>query len=135
MNARLSLSDDGLVIVELEAKPIFMQQICEAQKSDDELQAKRVQCESNSNLEFQIESDGCLLFKGRICVPRNSKLVQKILYEAQNGTMSIHPGSNKMYNDLKKMYWWPGSLICQQVKAEHHVPSRLLQLVTIPEWK
>ena len=60
--------------------------------------------------------------------------------------MFVHPGSNKMYNDLKKMYWWPGMkrdifefvskcLICQQVKAEHQLPSRLLQPVTILEWK
>ncbi|KAA3466004.1 integrase [Gossypium australe] len=44
-----------------------------------------------------------MLFRGRICVPKNPKLVQKILNEAHNGTISIHPGSNKMYNDLKKI--------------------------------
>ncbi|KAA3470917.1 Gag protease polyprotein [Gossypium australe] len=81
---------------------------------------------------------------GRICVPRNSELVQKILHEAHIGTMYVYPGSNKMYNDLKKMYWWSGMkqdifefvskrLICQQVKVEHQVPSRLLQPVMIPE--
>ncbi|KAG8503369.1 hypothetical protein CXB51_001413 [Gossypium anomalum] len=45
---------------------------------------------------------------GTVCVPKSSKLVQKILKEAHDGNMSIHPGSNKMYNDLKKMYWWLG---------------------------
>ncbi|KAA3487584.1 integrase [Gossypium australe] len=81
-----------------------------------------------------------------ICFPKNSELVQKIFNEAHNGTMSVHPGSNKMYHDLKKMYWWLGMkrdisefvskcLICQQVKAGHQVPSGLLQPVTIPEWK
>ncbi|KAA3452486.1 DNA/RNA polymerases superfamily protein [Gossypium australe] len=51
-----------------------------------------------------------------------------------------------MYNDLRKFYWWPGMkrdisefvmrcLICQQVKAEHQVPSGLLQPVVVPEWK
>ncbi|KAG8503040.1 hypothetical protein CXB51_000842 [Gossypium anomalum] len=60
--------------------------------------------------------------------------------------MSLNPGSNKMYNDLRQMYWWSGikcdisefesrSLICQQVKVEHQVPSGLLQPVMIPEWK
>ncbi|KAG8483123.1 hypothetical protein CXB51_022045 [Gossypium anomalum] len=58
----------------------------------------------------------------------------------------VHPGSTKMYNDLKKLYWWPGMkrdisefltkcLICQQVKAEHQVPLGLLQPVMVPEWK
>ncbi|KAA3480890.1 integrase [Gossypium australe] len=88
MNIRLSFSDDGSIIVALKAKPIFLQQICEDEKSDDELQAKR--------------PDDCLLFRGRICVLKNSELVQRILYEAHNGTMSIHLDSNKMYNDLKK---------------------------------
>ncbi|KAA3484590.1 Gag protease polyprotein [Gossypium australe] len=51
-----------------------------------------------------------------------------------------------MYNDLKQFYWWHGMkrdisnfvlkcLVCQQVKAEHQVPSGLLQLIMIPEWK
>ncbi|KAA3483799.1 integrase [Gossypium australe] len=51
-----------------------------------------------------------------------------------------------MYNDLKKLYWWSGMkrdifefvtkcLICQQVKAEHQVPSGLLQPVMVPKWK
>ncbi|GJX54732.1 putative reverse transcriptase domain-containing protein, partial [Tanacetum coccineum] len=50
----------------------------------------------------------------------------------------IHPGSDKMYHDLRDMYWWPGikkdiatyvskSLTCSKVKAEHHRPSSLLQ--------
>ena len=65
-------------------------------------------CESSNDSEFQIGTDGCLLFRGRVCVPKNSELVQKILHEAHSGIMSVHPGGNKMYNDLKKMYWWPG---------------------------
>ncbi|KAA3483359.1 integrase [Gossypium australe] len=85
-----------------------------------------------------IEDEDCLRSRGRICIPKNSELVQKILHEAHNGTMSIHPGSNKMYNDLKKMYWWPGmkrDISEFQVKVEHQVPSGLLQPATIPEWK
>ncbi|KAA3484712.1 integrase [Gossypium australe] len=127
------LSDDGSIIAELKARLI-------------KLQAKRIQCESTPDSEFQVGTDGCLLFRGRIYVPKNSELVQKILNEAHNGNMSIHPGSNKMYNNLKKMYWWLGMkrdisefvskcLICQQVKAEHQLPSGLLQSVTILKCK
>ncbi len=146
MNARLSLVDGGSVVTELRVKPTFLQQIYEAQKNDEKLQAKRVQCESGNDSEFRIGTDDCLLFRDRVCVPKNSELIQKILHEAHSGIMSVHPGGNKMYNDLKKMYWWPGMkrdisefvsrcLICQQVKAEHQVPSGLLQPITIPEWK
>ncbi|KAA3484593.1 reverse transcriptase [Gossypium australe] len=57
MNTQLTLSDDGLILAELKAKPVFLQQISEAQKCDSELQAKRVQCESTSDSEYQIGSN------------------------------------------------------------------------------
>ncbi|KAA3466062.1 integrase [Gossypium australe] len=47
---------------------------------------------------------------------------------------------------IREFYWWHGMkrdisefvsrcLVCQQVKAEHQVPSGLLQPIMIPEWK
>ncbi|XP_052490271.1 uncharacterized protein LOC128042904 [Gossypium raimondii] len=146
MNTSLALSDDGSILVELRARPLFLQQICEAQKNNSELQAKRAQCELGDDLDFRIRSDDCLMFRDRICVPRDDELIQKILHEAHSGGLSVHPGSTKMYNDLKTLYWWPSMkkdssefvsrcLICQQVKAEHQVPSGLLQPVMVPEWK
>ncbi|KAL5793466.1 hypothetical protein ACOSP7_002060 [Xanthoceras sorbifolium] len=58
----------------------------------------------------------------------------------------MHPGSTKMYRDLRTQYWWLSMkrdvvdfvnrcMTCQQVKAEHQVPSGLLQSIPIPEWK
>ncbi|KAA3470035.1 DNA/RNA polymerase superfamily protein [Gossypium australe] len=72
---QLTLFDNGSILTELKAKPVFLQQICEAQKYDNELQAKRVQCESTSNFDYQIGSDDCLIYQGRICVPKNSELI------------------------------------------------------------
>ncbi|KAA3466179.1 DNA/RNA polymerases superfamily protein [Gossypium australe] len=80
------------------------------------------------------------------CVSRNSGLIQLILREAHNSRLSVHPGSTKMYHDLKQHYWWVSMkrdisnfvsrcLVCQQVKAEHQVQSGLLQPNLIPEWK
>ncbi|KAA3463936.1 DNA/RNA polymerases superfamily protein [Gossypium australe] len=146
MNTILSLSDDGAILTELRARPLFVQQICEAQRNDSEMLAKRAQCESGTNSEFRVSSDGCLMFHDRICIPKDDELIREILQEAHSSYLSVHPGSTKMYNDLKKFYWWPGMkrdiseyvtrcLICQQVKAEHQVPSGLLQPVMVPEWK
>ncbi|KAG8503648.1 hypothetical protein CXB51_001631 [Gossypium anomalum] len=146
LNTNLAMSNDGSILAEFRAKPVFLEEICEAQKDDNELQAKRVQCESGIESDFWIGSDGCLMFRDRICVPKNDELIRKILQEAHSSSLSIHPGSTKMYNDLKKLYWWVGMkrdisefvsrcLICQQVKAEHQVPSGLLQPVLVPEWK
>ena len=96
------------ILAELKAKLMFLEEICEAQKNDSELQAKRAQCELGVEFDFQIGSDGCLMFRDRVCVPKNDELIQKILQEAHSSPLSIHPCSTKMYNDLKKLYWWVG---------------------------
>ncbi|KAA3486012.1 integrase [Gossypium australe] len=146
MYVDLAITDDGVIIAELNARSLFVQQIREAQEIDDELKAKRSLCGLDVDLDFQIDTEGCLRFKGRICVPKNPELVRMICDEAHSSKLSIHPGSTKMYNDLKQHYWWHGMkrdisdyvskcLVCQQVKAEHQVPSGLLQPIMIPEWK
>ncbi|KAA3484478.1 DNA/RNA polymerases superfamily protein [Gossypium australe] len=117
MNTQLTLSDDGSSLAELKAKLVFLQQICETQKCDNDLQTKRMQCESISDSDYQIRPNDCLLFRGRVCILRDPKLIQKILNEAHSGCLSVHPG------------------ICQQVKTEHQVPLGLLHTVMIPEWK
>ncbi|GJY44313.1 putative nucleotidyltransferase, ribonuclease H [Tanacetum coccineum] len=69
-----------------------------------------------------------------------------ILTEAHSSPFSIHPGSTKMYRDLKQNFWWNGMkqevarfvakcLTCQQVKIEHQRVSRLLQPLDILTWK
>ncbi|KAK5772151.1 hypothetical protein PVK06_048424 [Gossypium arboreum] len=146
MNVHLSILPDNVLVAELKAKPLLAHQIREAQKVDEELLAKRAECVLNNESEFQIDDDDCLRFRSRLCVPKNSELISIILNEAHCSRMAIHLGSTKMYNDLKRRFWWHGMkrdisdfvsrcLICQQVKAEHQVPSGLLQPITIPEWK
>jgi hypothetical protein len=79
-------------------------------------------------------------------MPDVDHLHEKILQEAHDSTYSIHPGSTKMYQDLKERYWWYGIKrdvaahvalcdVCQRVKAEHQRPAGLLQPLKVPEWK
>ncbi|GJW16759.1 putative reverse transcriptase domain-containing protein [Tanacetum coccineum] len=69
-----------------------------------------------------------------------------IMHESHKSKNSIHPGSEKMYQDMKKLYWWPNMkaniatyvskcLTCLKVKAEHQKPSGLLVQPEIPHWK
>jgi hypothetical protein len=87
-----------------------------------------------------------MLYEGRPCVPNDDELKRLILDEAHKSRFSIHPGSTKMYHDLKQYYWWPNMkaeiadfvsrcLVCQQVKIEHQKPRGPLQPLEVPEWK
>ncbi|KAG8491234.1 hypothetical protein CXB51_014388 [Gossypium anomalum] len=64
--------------------------------------------EKTSDSEFHLSSDGSLCFRNKICLSRNSKVKRRILQKAHDSNYSIHPGSNKMYGDLKQMHWWSG---------------------------
>ncbi|KAA3466849.1 DNA/RNA polymerases superfamily protein [Gossypium australe] len=78
LNSRMTLSDDGFIQAELKARPMFLQEICEPQKDDKELQAKKAHCESSVESDLQINSGGCLMFRNRICVLRNEELIQRM---------------------------------------------------------
>jgi len=54
---------------------------------------------------MQIYGDGTLRFGDRICVPKGD-VRQEVLSEAHNTAYSIHPGETKMYQNLKRRFWW-----------------------------
>ncbi|GKB67710.1 putative reverse transcriptase domain-containing protein [Tanacetum coccineum] len=92
------------------------------------------------------KEDGGLYFMDRIWVPLIGDVRTMIMDEARATRYFIHLGADKMYYDLRDMYWWPGTkkdiathvskcLTCSKVKAEHQRPSGLLQQPEIPEWK
>ena len=51
--------------------------------------------------DISIDGSGGLFYKSRLCVPNDGDLKQKILYESHNTVFTMHPGSNKMYHDMK----------------------------------
>ena len=51
--------------------------------------------------------DSCTI-EIRVCIPNDDELKKSILKEAHNGSFAMHPGSTKMYKDLKTSYWWSG---------------------------
>ena len=137
LNAYLSLSDDRTVVVELIAKPNMLNRVLEKQKNDEKISAIVKQIEDGKETEFEVKKDGFLYYNDRVCVPDNNDLRKVILEEAHSGSFAIHPGSTKMYQDLKVSFWWSRMkrdvsefvtqcLVCQRVKAEHQVPSGLL---------
>ena len=54
--------------------------------------------------EFTVNEDGVLYYKDWVCVPDDNDLRKVILEETHSGSFSIHPGSTKMYQDLKMSF-------------------------------
>ena len=140
------LADDGAMLAQLEPQPGLKQMIIDAQKNDEELQKKLQMVRNGDKTKFLEKEAGSLYFQNRLCVPYDKELKKKLLSEAHNTVFTMHPGGNKMYQDLKQFYWWKGMkrdvteyvskcLTCQQVKAEHQVPTGLLNPLSIPQWK
>ncbi|GJZ52736.1 putative reverse transcriptase domain-containing protein [Tanacetum coccineum] len=57
--------------------------------------------------KLELRADGILCLNGRSWLPCYGDLRSVIMYESHKSKYSIHPGSEKMYQDMKKLYWWP----------------------------
>ena len=129
------------------ATPTLIQKVKQGQWHDEGLRRVWEQIQNGEQLDgWQIEPEGFLLYKGRLVVPEDPYLRHAVLDEAHRSKFAIHPGSTKMYMDLKRQYWWRGMkrdvatfvskcMTCQQVKAEHQKPGGELRSLPIPEWK
>jgi hypothetical protein len=93
--------------------------------------------------DFTLDALGAIWFCVHLCVPQKAKVKDDIMREAHRSPYTIHPGENKMYQDLKKSYWWKRMKVdvaryvascgvCQRVKAEHMHPAGKLQSLEVP---
>ncbi|GJX33309.1 putative reverse transcriptase domain-containing protein [Tanacetum coccineum] len=115
---------------------------------EEAMKGKNVKAENLGRLIkpiFKFCPDGTRCFGNRVWLPRYDGLRDLVMHEPHKSKYSIHPGSDKMYQDLKLLYWWPNMkadiatyvskcLTCAKVKAEHQKPSGLLQQPEIPVW-
>ncbi|GKB74169.1 putative reverse transcriptase domain-containing protein [Tanacetum coccineum] len=96
--------------------------------------------------KLEPRADGTLWLIGKSWLPCYGDLRTMIMHESYKPKYSIHLGSDKMYQDMKKLYWWPNMkaniatyvskcLTCAKVKAEHQRQSGLLVQPEIPQWK
>ncbi|GJW79536.1 putative reverse transcriptase domain-containing protein [Tanacetum coccineum] len=96
--------------------------------------------------KLEPRADGTLCFNNRSWLPVYGDLRALIMHESHKSKYSVHPGSDKMYQDMKRLYWWPNMkanidtyvskcLTCLRVKAEHQKPFGLLVQPEIPKWK
>nr|GEW87086.1 reverse transcriptase domain-containing protein [Tanacetum cinerariifolium] len=115
---------------------------------EKEIKEENIKAENLRGMDktFEIRPDGTRCIKNRSWLPLFGNLRDMIMRESHKSKYSIHPGSDKMYQDLKKLYWWPNMkaiieeyvgkcLTCSNVKAECQKPSGLLVQPEIPMWK
>ncbi|KAL0416543.1 UNVERIFIED_CONTAM: Transposon Tf2-12 polyprotein [Sesamum latifolium] len=126
MNVHFSVGGD-LLLATMQVKPSLKDKIKDAQNKDPYLQKMKTKVQEGKN-------DGTLMNEKRMCVPNVEELRTEIMHEAHYAPYAMHPGSTKMYRDLRPYYWWPTMkkdvaefvakcLTCQQVKAEHQAPA------------
>ncbi|WVZ89582.1 hypothetical protein U9M48_035963 [Paspalum notatum var. saurae] len=139
-------SDQPAELYNLIVEPSIKEQIIEVQKRDSGMAHIRVGIGEERNACFTLDDQGVLWFKNRLVVPKDMELRKKILDEAHTSVLAMHPGSNKMYQDLKQKFWWTRMKreiakyvsecdVCQRIKADHLKPAGLLQLLAVPAWK
>ncbi|GJT26112.1 putative reverse transcriptase domain-containing protein [Tanacetum coccineum] len=102
--------------------------------------------EKSRKEKLEPRADGTLCLNNKSWLPCYGDLRTLIMHESHKSKYSVHPGSDKMYQDMKQLYWWPNMkadiatyvskcLTCLKVKAEHQKPSGLLVQPEIPQWK
>nr|GEX65542.1 reverse transcriptase domain-containing protein [Tanacetum cinerariifolium] len=110
---------------------------------EENMQAKNLQ---GMKKAFEIRTDGTRCIKNRSWLPLFGNLKDLIMHESHKSKYSIHPVFDKMYQDLKKLNWWPNMkaiiaeyvgkcLTCSRVKTKCQKPSALLIQPKIPNWK
>jgi hypothetical protein len=92
----------------LELRSTLLDEICAKQKGCQWIQRLVERSRLSETSGFLVSPDGVLRLHGRVCVPRDQELRQRILQEAHATPYSIHPGTSKMYKDLRQHFWWDG---------------------------
>jgi hypothetical protein len=129
-------------------EPILQDSIIRAQLHDKGVKIIKQQLAQGEEKYkcFQEDPKGILWFNERMVVPKNYQLRKQIMDEAHLSKFAVHPGSAKMYQDLKQNFWWTHMKreiakyvsecdVCQRVKANHLRISGTLQPLPIPSWK
>ena len=129
------------------ATPSLLSKVIESQWQDVEIVFIRDREQSGTGHEgWTVHTDGSLRYRGQVVVPHLTDYREEILREFHCSRFAVHQGGTKMYQDLRRQYYWSGMkrhvrdfvrrcLTCQQVKVELQKPAGLLHPLEVAEWK
>jgi hypothetical protein len=136
----------NLSLYNITLTPTLKGEIIATQKNDEGMgHIKRRMQEGDPNIAcFHEDAEGTLWFKDRLVVPKKEALNKKILDESHTSTYFMHPGSTKMYHDLRQQFWWTRIKCetshyvlecdtCRKVKVDYMKPAGLLQPLSVPD--
>nr|GEU66519.1 hypothetical protein [Tanacetum cinerariifolium] len=138
LDVELCVRDFGSYWASMRIESNLMLQIKKAQKDGDELWAIVQNVEDDKHTEFSVDDDGVVWFEDRLCVPSDQALRKKVMTKAHSSPFTVHPGSSKMYRDLKQYFWWNGTkqdvamfvskcMTCQQeIVRLHGTPTSIV---------
>jgi len=146
MGIQLSVGPEGSLLAHMKITSVLQDKVLEVQLADEGVRKIKENIKQGKELFLQVLPGGLVAMGKRVYVPENKTLKGEILKEAHESRFATHPGSTKMYRDLREYFWWPNMKkeiaeyvsrcgICQQVKIEHQRPAGELQPLPIPKWK
>ena len=126
----IEIVDHGVVTSMMEVTPDLFEEIRMKQTEDTYLIEKASLVVETPDQHFSIHEDDSLRYDDRWCVPNDPDLRSRILREAHSSCFSIHLSTDKLYQDLRRAFWWKGMkkdvanfvakrLTCQKVKIKH----------------
>ncbi|KAA3474228.1 Gag protease polyprotein [Gossypium australe] len=145
------MTDDGSLLAELTALPIFLSHILKEQLKDAKYDEYNSRMTCSEEMNFTLRRDDECQFMGRMpkfklidvmglhylkaqqqgqrLSKSNQDLIKVtiIVKEAHQRTFSLHLGSIKMYRDLRSLYWWP--------RMKKKIPKYVLGCLTCQQVK
>ena len=130
----------------LTVTPAIIMRVVKEQGGDKDCQDWVRQLLTKGAESYSISFEGGLCFHARLIVPDEGDLRRAVMTESHGSRFAVHPGGDKMYQDLRRKYWWAGMkrdisefvsqcVTCQLVKVDHQWPTGLLQPLEILVWK
>ncbi|XP_070025176.1 uncharacterized protein [Nicotiana sylvestris] len=106
LGVRLADSSEGELIVQNRVESSLVKEVKEKQHDDPLLLQLKDGIHKHKTVSFSLGiDDGTLPYQGRLCVLNIDGLRERIMAEAHTSRYSVHPGSTKMYHDIKEVYW------------------------------
>ena len=100
----LSVTNIGTMLAHVQVHSSLVEEVKQSQQDDDFCQRKKTQVEQGLSEGFRIDDDGTLWLNGRLVVPLTRDIRNRLLEVAHSSSYTMHPGSTKMYFDLRILY-------------------------------